>query len=274
VHRQRYAQRVSRTSDQAVCLRHWDWSETSQTLALFTRTHGILRALAKGSRRPGTPYSGGVELLTRGEATFILKTETDLHLLVEWDLQETFPALRTHLEVYYAGAYAAECVQRMVHDHDAHPELFDALLVLLRALSDPGSLPLALLRFQHQLLLWCGFRPGLDAAPRGAPEGPKAGLVLAFSPELGELVEGVGAGRPRGSTDLWPVRAATIEAIRAVAHPDSMQVSFSGVQGRDIDRANAFLASYICHLLGSAPSSLRTLLPNLVVPGAGSWRVG
>lgn len=45
-------------SDDAVCIRHWDWSETSQTVSLFTRGHGLVRALAKGSKRPKSPYSG------------------------------------------------------------------------------------------------------------------------------------------------------------------------------------------------------------------------
>lgn len=265
VHEERYAPVVSRTSDQAVCLRHWDWSETSQTLALFTRAHGVLRAIAKGSRRPNTPYSGGVELLTRGEATLLMKATTDLHLLVEWDLSETFPALRADLRVYYTGAYAAECVQRMVHDHDPHPELFDALVVLLRSLDGPSSVPLALLRFQHQLLLWCGFKPEIDEVAPSLGGSAVAG-VRHFSPDHGALVtQTVSTGAV-----VWPIRASTLGVLRAVSSPDGLRVLPAGATGRDVERANHFLASYICHLLGSPPNSLRTVFPMLVVPEARS----
>jgi recombinational DNA repair protein (RecF pathway) len=37
--------------DQAIVVRLWDFSETSQTVSLFLREHGMLRGLAKGSRR-------------------------------------------------------------------------------------------------------------------------------------------------------------------------------------------------------------------------------
>ena len=34
--------------DQGVCIRHWDFSETSQTVSLFGRSLGVVRGLAKG----------------------------------------------------------------------------------------------------------------------------------------------------------------------------------------------------------------------------------
>ena len=68
--------------DEALCIRHWDWSETSQTVSLFTRTHGLVRGLAKGSRREKSNFSGGIELLTRGQALFILKPAADTFLSV------------------------------------------------------------------------------------------------------------------------------------------------------------------------------------------------
>jgi hypothetical protein len=53
--------------DEALCIRQWDWSETSQTVSLFCRTHGIVRGLAKGARRERSSFSGGIDLLARGE---------------------------------------------------------------------------------------------------------------------------------------------------------------------------------------------------------------
>ena len=38
-------------SDYAICIRRWDFSETSQTVSLFTRESGIIRGLAKGAKR-------------------------------------------------------------------------------------------------------------------------------------------------------------------------------------------------------------------------------
>ena len=53
--------------DQGVCIRQWDFSETSQTVSLFGRSLGVVRGLAKGARRERGAFDGGVDLLSRGE---------------------------------------------------------------------------------------------------------------------------------------------------------------------------------------------------------------
>ena len=89
--------------DDAICLRHREWSETSQTVTLLTRAHGLVHGLAKGSLREKAPFSGGFELLQLGELGFINKPDRDLLLLTEWDLIDPFSALRTE----YRSATAA-----------------------------------------------------------------------------------------------------------------------------------------------------------------------
>ena len=105
--------------DIALCIRHWDWSETSQTVSLFTRTHGLIRGIAKGSKREKSNFSGGIELLTRGQALFILKPAADLANLTAWDLQETFPAIRRNLSSFYSAMYMADLLQ---HIEDIEPD--------------------------------------------------------------------------------------------------------------------------------------------------------
>src|SRR5690606_38853363 len=93
---------MPRFKDQAICIRHFDWSETSQIVALLTEQHGKIRAVAKGAKRTSPSsvqrYSGGIELLTLGQAVGLIKSSTDLANLTEWDLQEPFSHLRRNLE--------------------------------------------------------------------------------------------------------------------------------------------------------------------------------
>ncbi|MCH7602254.1 MAG: recombination protein O N-terminal domain-containing protein, partial [Planctomycetes bacterium] len=58
-------------SDYAICIRRWDFSETSQTVSLFTRESGIIRGLAKGAKREKGNFSGGFDLLTLGQVVAI-----------------------------------------------------------------------------------------------------------------------------------------------------------------------------------------------------------
>src|ERR1043165_665148 len=118
--------------DQAVCIRHWDWSETSQTVSIFAREHGVVRAVAKGSKRERAPFSGGVELLTLGEFVAIVRqnerSPESLATLTSWDLVEAFPAIRRTLDGFYAGSYFADLVHHAARDADPHPLLFDRLV--------------------------------------------------------------------------------------------------------------------------------------------------
>lgn len=246
--------------DIALCIRHWDWSETSQTVSLFTRDHGLVRALAKGAKRPGSPFSGGLELLTIGDAGLVIKPTTELALLTEWDLTEIFPTLRTNLPRQHAGLYAADLLQRMVTDRDPHPGLFDAAITLLRAL-DTHDDPAALLRFQFAALTSTGYRPVLDRDVRTGAE-LQPGKPLAFSPALGGLTSDAGSSDAPAHTDeLWRVRPTTIAALRALesASPKEAQSSTSA----DIDRANRLLAAYIRHLIGIEPPTLGLVFPDL-----------
>ncbi len=141
--------------EDAICIRQWDFSETSQTVSLFTRGRGVVRGLAKGSRRPKAPYSGGIELLTRGMAGLIVKGErgggggggtraaategAGLTLITEWDLTAMYPGLRRRLEAYNAGLYMADLVHHMVTDHDPHEALFEAMVGGLERIGGGGG---------------------------------------------------------------------------------------------------------------------------------------
>lgn len=247
--------------DEAVCIRHWDWSETSQTVSLLTRDHGLLRAIAKGSRRPKAPYSGGVELLSRARVGLILKPASGLHLLTEWDLVEPFGHLRRDLRALHAACYMADLCQCLVQDHDPHPEIYDALSDALRALAEPTAAGPALLVFQWRVLVHGGFRPVIDGYADAREPLSTAGVVR-FSPELGGLV------RRAGVPEDWPVRRATLQAVHWAATGGRGAAPPAG----DVDRANALLGCYVRYILGQEPRTFALLFPKLSgvrAPGPG-----
>lgn len=245
---------MSAARDQAVCVRQWDWSETSQTVSILTRGHGLVRAVAKGSRRPNAPFSGGIELLTRAEIGLIIKPTSELALLTEWDLAEHFPPLRQSLPVYHAGLYAAELVVRMISDHDPHPDAFDALLDFLRSMHTAADAESALLLFQRRLLRASGYDPVLDRDVRtGASLGDAP--IAQFVPELGGVVpKDARPESPEGRRlEAWPVRRGTLAAL----------VDPSVGSAEDRARGNRLLASYIRTLIGASPRTVGLVFPGL-----------
>lgn len=244
--------------DQAVCIRVHDWSETSQTVSLFSRTHGLIRAIAKGSKRDKSPFSGGLEPLTRGEMVAIIKPTADLATLTAWDLQETFPALRRALSSFYSGMYLADLVRHALHERDPHPALFDHLLESLRLLGDADRDRRAVLLFQWATLVEAGYRPelNLDAAT-GAPL-PDA-RTYAFCPPLGGFTTDADPPRPLPGP-IWRVRAETLALLRAIA-ADPAAVHAAAPES--IDRATRLLAAHLREVLGRDLPSMRHLFGDL-----------
>lgn len=236
--------------DDAICIRHWDWSETSQTVSLLTREHGVLRAVAKGAKREKGSFSGGIELLTRGDVIAIAKPNTSLATLTSWDLVETFPVLRTSLKAHNTGMYMADLVGHFVHEGDAHPALFDEMLVQLRRLGRADALDVVL-RFQWVALCETGYRPVLDSDAR-TNEPLENSDVLFFSPRFGGFVNTREAG---DRLQTWRVRAETLDQLRRLATGTADAV----VSGAAVDRAARLLAAYVREILGRDLPSLRAL---------------
>ncbi|MBM4111766.1 MAG: DNA repair protein RecO [Phycisphaerae bacterium] len=248
--------------DEGICLRHWDWSETSQTVSVFGRSLGVLRGLAKGARRERGRFGGGIDLLSRGEFGVIVKPTTELATFTDWDLLETFPGLRDSLPANRISFYAADLVARMVAPADPHPGLYDEFASLLRAVGGRSSpdraqevsaqteqaarTAQALLRFQWRLLQETGVQPALDAEGRAATLwfDPRSGGFTEIEPEHG-----------------WRVRRETLELLRRV---NSGADGVSSAPLETLDRANRLLAAHLRETLQMEPPTLTHLFGNLL----------
>ena len=158
-------------TDQAIVLRLTDYSETSQIATLFTAQNGLVRLIAKGSRRSTRKsFSAGLDLLEYGEVRYAPpRGDAGLGNLAEWTQRDTFSGLRADLLRQYGALYAAELTSKLTEEFDPHPGLFTALLDLLRQLADPADTaptpgrptgtPAAIVRFQAALLREIGYAP-------------------------------------------------------------------------------------------------------------------
>src|SRR5580658_5008209 len=148
----------------ALVLRVVEFSETSSVVTLFTREFGKVRGLAKGARRPKGPFESALDLLSRCRIVFLRKSSEALDLLTEAKLEQRFRPAPRSLSSLYAGYYVAELLNELTDDSDPHPELFDAAVEVLQALSS-GQGPVAgnVLRFELSALRLLGHLPSLDA---------------------------------------------------------------------------------------------------------------
>lgn len=235
--------------DEGICIRQWDFSETSQTVSLFGRNLGVVRGLAKGARRERGAFDGGFDLLSRGEFGAIIKSNRDLATLTEWDLLEVFPRLRTDLVANQAAFYMADLVGRMLQPEDPHPDLFDCLVQSLRTIGvarsadePPPDGAGSLLRFQWTLLDETGYKPRVNSTLDSD--------VLEFAPAFGGILQpGETAEGPR-----WKVRRATLECLAAIDAGTQ-----HNTETTTVDRANRLLAAYTRHILGAEPTTMHAV---------------
>jgi DNA repair protein RecO len=265
--RARYTPGVPTVTDNAIVIRRWDFSETSQTVSLLTREHGIIRGLAKGAKREKSDFSGGLDLLTEGEIVAIVKPGRDLATLTAWHLQATHRVLREHLPANRAAMYMADLVHHMLIDHDPHALVFDALSAALAAIDQqPADADVALLRLQWAVLVETGYQPGLvAAAARGGSTAPEEETTLLFSARGGGVIAGDEAGAatiadgPPPDARGWRVRRETIDLLRDLA----AGIDISTQPAERVRRANRLLAAYCREIIGSEPAAMRWAFPDL-----------
>jgi len=148
-----------------------DWHNTSRIVDLFSRRHGRIALIARGARRPTSPWRALlmpfrpllVSFTLRGELGFLAAAEA-----ASAPLEPTPDRL-------LAGFYANELLLRGMSAHDPHPDLFDHYGSLLADLAGREDEAVLLRRFELGLLEALGYGARLDHdGTSGAPLSPEA----------------------------------------------------------------------------------------------------
>jgi DNA repair protein RecO (recombination protein O) len=247
-------------SDCCICVRKFEYSETSQILTLLSRDHGLVRVIAKGAHRRtkagSSRFDGGIDLLDCGNGLFTDDANRELALLTEWKLASGHLNLRGNLRALYLGLYAAELVSMLIEEHDPHPEIFDRLQTLLNDLATP-TIEESFLVFELDLLREAGFSPHIKACVA-------CGQVVVerdayFSPARGGLIcRNCEAVVPdRISTDIRLIRLMQSLQVASIAFPRGLP----RLTRHQTDPLNRLLAHHVEDRLGR-----RLRMPRYVIP--------
>jgi DNA repair protein RecO (recombination protein O) len=156
------------TKDLAICIRTTDYSETSQILTFFTRDTGKISAIAKGSKRQKSSFGGPFEIFSYGKIVFADSNKEKLATLTEFEPAyggAGFSSLSANLFRLNCCLFAAEVLNKLTHDYDPHPQLFDDFLQFLKNTSEGSKnldMLVLLILFQLSLLKETGLQPVLN----------------------------------------------------------------------------------------------------------------
>src|ERR1700690_2780665 len=106
-------------------------TETSLIVHWLTPELGRLATVAKGARRPKSPFRGKLDLFYLADISFSRSSGSDPHNLREGGLRETHSALRQDLVLLQQASYCAALIEQSTEIETPLPHLFDLMLGLL-----------------------------------------------------------------------------------------------------------------------------------------------
>lgn len=239
----------------AYVLHHYDWSESSLIVDLFTRDAGRVAVAAKGAKRPTSNLRAVLMPFQRIAVSFGRSARddaaSDIHNLrgAEWG----GGAPRVGGEALLAGFYLNELVMKLLARDDPHPALWDAYAATLPHLG--GSEEAAALRaFELILLAETGHLPD-----------------IARITSTQQAVEAAGRYTLRPEAGLIDARSDDDDAAIAGAHLAALQIA---VAARDLDALRAAcrpvvqplrrgLRQWLAYHLGGAPLRTREVMLDL-----------
>jgi DNA repair protein RecO (recombination protein O) len=242
------------TRERAICLRSTDYSETSQVLSFLTRGSGVVRVIAKGSKRPKSKSGGAVDLLSEGELVFADSRREALGTLIEFSETVSRAPLRGDVRRLYTGLYAIELVSQMLAESDPHPEVFDLLHNTLIRLGSPDAPTAAVLAFfQWRLLQHVGLLGDLQTCVSCGADvisaAPNSRRDVYFSSQQGGLLCRDCESAAPEKYRLDGVALAGLTALQAVQRstPPRPRIALPDNQAHAVNRLLDYHASQLLH---------------------------
>ena len=131
-------------------------TETSLIVRWCTDDMGIIKTVAKGARRPKSPFVGKLDLFFRCEIEVHPARKGDLHILKELAVERPrFPLRKNYLQTL-AASYFIKLIDKVVETETPIPEIADLLERGLNFLEENDADKKAVLHFEKQLAGFLG----------------------------------------------------------------------------------------------------------------------
>jgi DNA repair protein RecO (recombination protein O) len=153
---------------QGIVLRVRPLTETSLIVQWITRDQGRIATVAKGARRPKSPFAGKLDLYFLAEFSFQRSRRSDLHTLREVAPKNTHPELRKDIHRLQQAAYAVALLELASEPETPLPELYELWAGFLSHLQRQPAQPLMVIGWEMKLLDAAGLQPDLSQIPLGA----------------------------------------------------------------------------------------------------------
>src|SRR5205085_327358 len=128
------------------------FTETSLIIHWLTADLGRLSTVAKGARRPNSPFRGKLDLFYLADFNFVRSRRSELHTLREVGLKNSRKAIREDFELLQQASYAAALVEQATEIETPLPAVFCLMNTFLAQLESRSPGPALIFAFELQLL--------------------------------------------------------------------------------------------------------------------------
>ena len=143
-------------------------TESSLIVHWVTRDFGRLSTVAKGARRPKSPFLGKLDLFYLAELSYALSRRSDLHTLREVRVLDFRAALRRDVARLQQAAYFAQLLEQTTEPNTPIPHLYELLARALDALARQPCSVADILKFELDLLAELGLTPEITRSTLSA----------------------------------------------------------------------------------------------------------
>lgn len=148
---------------EAVTLRSVDYGETSQIVTLFSRSHGRITVMAKGSRSGRTRFGSTLQPMAHIQALLYYRSGRSVHTLTETSNVSVWRNMVRDVAKLEIGLRIVELINALLLDDDPHERLFDEVVAILARLDAEHERPSnSWPYFQMQLARALGFSPAFE----------------------------------------------------------------------------------------------------------------
>ena len=142
----------------AILLRKTRLSDTSLIITWLSQACGKLKTVAKGARRPRSPFAGRLDLFFDSEIEFIRSRKSELHVLKETRLIDPHEGLRKTWLTTQLASYFVELIELTTEPDHPAPELYDLLKRAFGHLDGNPPTKRILIHFESELARLLGIR--------------------------------------------------------------------------------------------------------------------
>lgn len=175
---------------EGIIMRLTKLTETSLIVHWFTADAGLIKTVAKGARRPKSPFAGRIDLFFTGALQWVPSRSGELHALRDVVPGATRPGIRKHYHATLLAAYFCRLLEHAVERDHPEPELYDLLRRALDHIDEAGPSLRALKHFENELTRHLGL-----GAPKRQAEAILREALGELPPQRADLIATFTSGK-------------------------------------------------------------------------------